>query len=681
MFKKILFVLILTVCCGVINAQTGNLINGDGIQPLAADPDPYDGVITLLAPGALITSGDYNTLIGDGAGSSLTTADQSVFIGTAAGALIDNDSDNTIIGAFAADQATLSPIDNVIIGTRAARTLTSGDNVVIGTEAGMVMTSANDNVIIGEEAGEKLTEGDDNVIIGQDAGFSLTTASDNCFVGPDAGRSTTTAGSLTFVGGSSNYSIDIALETINSEYGITVLSGGAGYDNTSGLGNTFIGSSAGTDNGEGNVNTFVGYGAGAANEYGDGNTFIGYGAGFDNNRTNSTTNANRNTYLGMRTGGTNREGSDNVGLGYYADFNGNNRSRSTFIGSYAKPYNNDVTMLGYNTRVGGRYGMALGLNTRVDNQYAIAIGTNVTVAQNNTMALGGDQVANRLSVGIGTVAANRNASLDLADVDKGLLINRVTTAERTTMITLPASGVALTTTDIGLMVYDTDVKGLFSWDGAAWSAVDTNTDAQDLTLAANILSLSNDATTVDLSGYLDNTDAQDLSLTTNTLSLTNDGTSVDLSGYLDNTDTQNLTAATLTGTIVEIEIQNGTSVSVDLAPLISSLENRLTILEACSCTPLTINNPDDVIMRAILQQNIPNPFNGTSVIGYYIPQSANNAEIVFSNNVGQIVDRIRITQKGEGEVEINASRYASGMYYYTLYLDGKKIATKKMIVD
>ena len=43
-----------------------------------------------------------------------------------------------------------------------------------------------------------------------------------------------------------------------------------------------------------------------------------------------------------------------------------------------------------------------------------------------------------------------------------------------------------------------------------------------------------------LSGYLDNTDNQDLSLTGNTLSVTGDATVVDLSGYLDNTDSQDL---------------------------------------------------------------------------------------------------------------------------------------------
>ncbi len=63
------------------------------------------------------------------------------------------------------------------------------------------------------------------------------------------------------------------------------------------------------------------------------------------------------------------------------------------------------------------------------------------------------------------------------------------------------------------------------------------------------------------------TDNQDLSLTGNTLSLTNDGTPVDLSGYLDNTDNQNISGSGLSGTILTIGIQNGTNETIDLSSL------------------------------------------------------------------------------------------------------------------
>ncbi|MEQ8881854.1 MAG: tail fiber domain-containing protein [Cyclobacteriaceae bacterium] len=83
-----------------------------------------------------------------------------------------------------------------------------------------------------------------------------------------------------------------------------------------------------------------------------------------------------------------------------------------------------------------------------------------------------------------------------------------------------------------------------------------NTDNQDLTLTGNTLSITNDGTPVDLSGFLDNTDNQDLSLTGNTLSLSNDGTSVDLSGYLDNTDDQVVDQFDLTGSTLNLSLEN-----------------------------------------------------------------------------------------------------------------------------
>ena len=91
-----------------------------------------------------------------------------------------------------------------------------------------------------------------------------------------------------------------------------------------------------------------------------------------------------------------------------------------------------------------------------------------------------------------------------------------------------------------------------------------NTDVQDLSRSGNTLSLTNDATTVDLSPYLDNTDVQDLSLSGNTLSLTNDASTVDLSPYLDNTDAQDLS---LLGNILSLTNDAST---IDLTPLLGA---------------------------------------------------------------------------------------------------------------
>jgi len=69
-------------------------------------------------------------------------------------------------------------------------------------------------------------------------------------------------------------------------------------------------------------------------------------------------------------------------------------------------------------------------------------------------------------VGIGTTSPTSNSILDLRSTTKGLLVPRLTTAERTTLGTsLTASADVL---EKGMEVYDTDLKAKFSWDGTAW---------------------------------------------------------------------------------------------------------------------------------------------------------------------------------------------------------------------
>ncbi|MCT4580587.1 MAG: tail fiber domain-containing protein [Flavobacteriales bacterium] len=82
----------------------------------------------------------------------------------------------------------------------------------------------------------------------------------------------------------------------------------------------------------------------------------------------------------------------------------------------------------------------------------------------------------------------------------------------------------------------------------------TGTDNQDLELTGNNLTLTNDGTSVDLSGYLDNTDAQTLSLSGNTLTISN-GNNVTLTDNVNDADanpTNEIQTLTLSGNTLEI---------------------------------------------------------------------------------------------------------------------------------
>jgi hypothetical protein len=94
-----------------------------------------------------------------------------------------------------------------------------------------------------------------------------------------------------------------------------------------------------------------------------------------------------------------------------------------------------------------------------------------------------------------------------------------------------------------------------------------NTDNQQLGLMGNSLILDNDATPVDLAPYLDNTDAQTLALSGTTLSILN-GNSVNLSGLLDNTDSQDLS---LTGNVLSL---TGDATPVNLAPYLDNTDSQ-----------------------------------------------------------------------------------------------------------
>lgn len=100
-------------------------------------------------------------------------------------------------------------------------------------------------------------------------------------------------------------------------------------------------------------------------------------------------------------------------------------------------------------------------------------------------------------------APKPNSILDIDSDDKGVFFPRLTTIARTTL------GTSLVNTDNGMFVYDKDLLVFFYWDGTQWVQVGAGTGSDD----------------------------------------------------------QNLTGATLTGTSLQIDIEDGNSTTVDLSGL------------------------------------------------------------------------------------------------------------------
>jgi len=100
--------------------------------------------------------------------------------------------------------------------------------------------------------------------------------------------------------------------------------------------------------------------------------------------------------------------------------------------------------------------------------------------------------------------------------------------------------------------------------------------------------------------------------------------------------------------------------------------------------PISSETPNSTI----LWQNYPNPFNPTTKIRFTVPLLITEAQSafvavkvydVFGKEVAMLVNET--LNAGTFEFEWNASNFASGIYFYALYIDSKLYCVKKMVLS
>jgi hypothetical protein len=81
-----------------------------------------------------------------------------------------------------------------------------------------------------------------------------------------------------------------------------------------------------------------------------------------------------------------------------------------------------------------------------------------------------------------------------------------------------------------------------------------------------------------------------------------------------------------------------------------------------------------------LDQNYPNPFNPTTKINYQLPEK-NHATLRIYDILGNLVTTLvdQVLDSGYYTVTWNASRLASGVYFYT-FRSGSYVSTKKLML-
>ncbi len=96
-------------------------------------------------------------------------------------------------------------------------------------------------------------------------------------------------------------------------------------------------------------------------------------------------------------------------------------------------------------------------------------------------------------------------------------------------------------------------------------------------------------------------------------------------------------------------------------------------LNASSNQQSTVNS----LSAANLSQNSPNPFSNSTTINYNLPQQYSSAKIIVTDKNGNALKQI-ILSGSKGSVNIDAAMLSAGSYQYSLYVDGKLIASKQM---
>jgi urease gamma subunit len=93
---------------------------------------------------------------------------------------------------------------------------------------------------------------------------------------------------------------------------------------------------------------------------------------------------------------------------------------------------------------------------------------------------------------------------------------------------------------------------------------------------------------------------------------------------------------------------------------------------------LSQNAPSVKLSGASLGQSTPNPNSTNARISYNIPTGFTRAELVINNEAGQKVKQIALTKSGWTDVD--TSKLIAGTYFYSLYVNGTSVDTKKMLV-
>jgi len=676
---------------GDLNLATGDYLRINGIRilrdnPLSGDNNVFlgDFADTAVSPGfrnAAVGSyalsknrGGYNTAVGSTSLQNNTTGTSNTAVGEKA--LVNNTTggNNVALGSGALYSNT-SNGNNVAIGFQSLYSNSASENTAVGFQSLYHNTSSSDNTALGFESLYNNTTGTGNLAIGAEALYTNTTAINNTAVGYNSQYSNTI--------GTGNTSLGWAtLDDNSSGFNNTALGNGAMELNVSGAYNTAVGSTA-LKNNTGSSNTAIGEKAMQSNTSGGSNSALGSGA-LQNNAGgnystavgfqslyNNTTGGDYNTAIGYQAGYNNTNGSVNLFEGEQAGYNNTSGAFNCFGGyhaGYANTTGDFNTYYGYasgisnvdgsqNTYVGYDAGI---YSTGSDNTFvgyqtttsdptitgSTAVGSGSSILEDATVMLGNaalqevESYAPFLSFSDGRY--KKNVKEDVIGLD---FINKLRP-----------------------ITYTLDVRGINKVLGVDEKIFPTN-------------AIENKEKNV-YSGFI----AQEVEKAA-------DEVGYDFSGVHKPQNEKSFYGLSYSDFVVplvksvqELSKKNDEKDSIIriLQSTVSNLQKEMDVLSSSSNSEHAANDGfaeikalDDASLT-LLGQNVPNPFDNSTLIPFRIPKDCKDASIMVTNISSSEVVSVIPINCNEDHVKIDAGLLASGTYSYTLFVNGKAIDTKAM---
>ena len=110
-------------------------------------------------------------------------------------------------------------------------------------------------------------------------------------------------------------------------------------------------------------------------------------------------------------------------------------------------------------------------------------------------------------------------------------------------------------------------------------------------------------------------------------------------------------------------------------------ENKALKAEVADLRQMLLDMKNGTTMvtgMGVLNQATPNPANGTTRISYTLPNGSTQAQLLVTDAVGKTIKAIQLN--GSGSIDVNTTSLGSGVYNYSLYVEGKQVDAKRLVI-